>query len=131
MDASRLQGFRILKSEWFATLEDVTSGDSGLMFGVCHDLTTAEIVATFDADPQRAGDPTESENALRPVWGFGVMSANDGGGVLHDKGEWKPQWSFPEGTELRIWARNTSADIWTTGAQLNLVQKIYGVWLKD
>ncbi len=130
-NSSREQGFRILKSEWYATLKGYTDGEGPWVFGLCQDLTAAQITAVFDAVPQFAGDGVENFDAMRPLWILGIMSSEGNMDQTTRSGEWKPKWSFPEGVPLKAFIWNASAGTLTTGATLILVAKNYGVWLRD
>ncbi len=132
-DASRLQGFRILRTEYYGSIKNLTEGEGPLLLGLTHDLSNAEIAETFLGDPQRTHDPVETEKAGRPVWGLESLAIDvNGQGKMVFQGVAKIGWSVPEGTALKwfIMNMNQSAAM-TTGATLVLFAKHFGVWLKD
>ncbi len=61
IDTARIQGFRILKTEWYVSMRNATTGEGGFLLGMCHDLTAAELASMVDADPQRPKDTAASE----------------------------------------------------------------------
>ncbi len=132
IDGSRIQGFRVLRTEYYAALKGSTSGEGPILLYLNHDLTVAEADATFAADPQRPKDPTASEAANRPVWPLEIFfntAAGNGNVVL--KGVKKLGWSFQEGTILKWSARNMSTSTLTTGSTVRIFAKHFGVWLRD
>ncbi len=132
IDAGRLQGFRVLRTEYFVIMRGATVGDDPVVFGLCHDLSNAEIAETFGADPQRPGDPGLEEMAMRPVWVLGSLAANnDGDGRVVLDGVKKLGWSIQEGTPLKWFAFNHGPGALSTGGEINILAKHFGVWLKD
>ncbi len=130
IDASRLQGFRILKSQVFVALKDITEGEGPILIVMAHDLTATEVEETLGADPQRSGDPDLEARAMRPVWPVGLLMETVGGKTVLEK-EMKIGWSFPEGTILKFYAINRDNATLTTGASMNVTAKHFGVWLRD
>ncbi len=131
IDAARLQGFRVLRSEWYCTLSGLTAGEGPVLVGMAHDLTATEIKECIEADPQRSGDPGEEEKSKRAVWPLALMMNLSNDGMLNAEGVKKLGWSFPEGTILKYWAYNVASGDLTTGAVWFLLVKHFGVWLKD
>ncbi len=132
IDASRLQGFRILKTQYYFALKSMTPDEGPIMMHLAHDLTAAEMEETIGADPQRSGDPTLEPRALRPVWPLGLLGNDtEGNAGVFLQGEIKLGWSFPEGTILKIGAENISGSALTTGAVVRGRMKHFGVWLRD
>lgn len=129
-DTTRLQGFRVLRTEWFAQWDDFTAGEGPVVWGFCGDLTAAEVAEVFLADPQRANDTNLAEQAERPLWIQDIYS-DIGDSYCISKGVWKPNWSFPEGTPLKAFAFNPNSEAITTGSTMLIVAKHFGVWLKD
>ncbi len=132
IDPSRLQGFRVLRTEWYLGMRSATTGDGPFVVGLSHDLTGDEVSTCIGGDPQRSNDPVESEEANRPVWAITALHPNaDGDGKIVDHGVTKIGWSIPEGTSLKWWVMNGGNITLTTGAVVNILAKHFGVWLKD
>ncbi len=132
IDSSRLQGFRVLRTEYFITWREATSGEGPIIVGMAHDLSNDETKETWSADPQRKGDPEADSGArvMRPVWPLEAFLAETAGGRRVAKGVVKIGWSFPEGTPLKWWVLNQGI-ILTNGSDIDIIAKHYGVWLKD
>ncbi len=132
IDASRIQGFRILKTQYFMSMRGATTGQGGLLVGMSHALSNSELGEMLDANPQRPKDTAASEQARRPAWPLEILMANaDGDGRVSAQGEAKIGWSIQEGTGLDWWLMNASNSTLTTGAVIVVIAKHFGVWLKD
>ncbi len=132
IDGARLQGFCVLRTEWFVTVKALTAGEGPLLLTLAHDLTTAEVQETIGADPQRSNDPESSARSKQPLWPLThLFNKTDTGSLIMDKGVTKIGWSIPEGTALKWGIVNVSANDLTTGATLFVTAKHFGVWLKD
>lgn len=134
IDNTNEQGFKVLRTEWFIGIYQMKE-DERILVGLCHDLTKEEVAEAINATPKRAGDPGESEKAMRPIWPL----ANFAGGLsstatdhFQDKGVAKLGWSFPEGTQLKWFAYNhdNSAAL-IGGIEVFVIAKHFGVWLRD
>ncbi len=130
-DSSRLQGFRILRTDYWMHLKGLTAGEGPVIAGLCGDLTIAEISEVFAADPQRSNDTNLSEQAMRPLWPLEILTDVGETPRIVAQGTVKLGWSFPEGVPMKAFVHNPSADNITTGAVLIMVMKHFGVWLKD
>ncbi len=132
IDASRLQGFRVLKTQYFVVCQGMTADEGPVMLFLNHDLSATEQEECLGADPQRSGDPDKESRAMRPVWPLGTFFKDSAGnGQLVLDGEIKLGWSFPEGTDLKWMVQNVGAQTMTTGANYRIIAKHFGVWLRD
>ena len=136
IDASRLQGFRVLKSQYAFILKGLTAEEGPIRVLIGHDLTNTEAEEAIGADPQRSNDPTSDASARskRPIFVLnpGVFFKDAAGnGNLLIEGEIKLGWSFPEGTILKYYFENFGLSTMTTGAVIAGRVKHYGVWLRD
>ncbi len=131
LDSSRLQGFKLLRTEYDVQVFGLTAAEGPVHVSLCHDLTTTEHEETLGGDPQRAKDPDLSEKAMRPVWPLGHLYHEGGIGVTSLRGVIKLGWSFPEGTPMKWCFNNRFGTSLTTGAQVRLTAKHFGVWLRD
>ncbi len=136
-DISWTEDFRCLKSEIFAMLDGITTGEGArLVLGIANgDLTAAQIAECLQADgPGDRNDTVPGERAERPVWIIGAVVGDLVGArfVGHNGGplmEWKKRWTFsnPEGLEFFIY--NQSGTALTTGATVRIDATHFGVWL--
>ncbi len=132
------EDFRILKTELYAHIKNLTGGDGeGLLLGLANgELTVAEIVECIEADgPEDRNDRVLQERAERfvkliagvitPLGILNTQFLNENGGPMITV---KPRWTFsdPEGWDYFVY--NTSDDI-TTGATCTLTAVHYGVWV--
>ncbi len=134
IDAGRLQGFRVLRTEYFIVLRGVVIAFDNILVGLAADLSIAEIKEAIEADPQRSNDPNLSEQAKRPLWPLELMGAASVtlNGNLYAKGVHKLGWSIPEGVSLFWFVFNMDdIDQLTTGLNIQIIAKHFGVWLKD
>lgn len=127
-----------MKTEWLATYNDWKIESGPVMFGLAVGLSAAEIEEALEADPQQFMDPAESEKANRPVWVLGMVtrrsSVTEDSGMIPTTGVFETinlKWSVIEGRDLYFWCYNIGPDALTTGSQLRLNCKHYGVWLRD
>ncbi len=132
IDALRLNGFRLLKTEYYLKMVGATTGESPLLFGIEHDLTAAEVAQTISADPQRPNDPESSARAMQPVWPMAVLAANaDGDGKIWAEGVITIGWSAQEGTQFSWFVHNFGTINLTSGSFIRVIAKHFGVWLRD
>ncbi len=135
IDATREEGFRILKTEYFVHFEGKTTAEGPVMFGFAANLNAAEIEEAIEADPQQRADDPEMHNAMRPVWVLGVIpklsTEQDQSFPGNVKGIFNPRWSIPEGKGASWWAYNNSSGALTTGLLIKIMAKHFGVWLRD
>ena len=135
IDQSRLQGFRVLKSQYVFVITGLAV-DQPVRMLFAHDLSNTETEEAIGADPQRPGDPTGDSAARtkRPTWpldpGVFLNDAN-GNGQLILQGEIKLGWSIQEGTVLKFQFENIGGATLTTGAIVTGRVKHFGVWLRD
>ena len=135
IDASRAQGFRLLKTQYWVEVIGKTNDQGGIIVGLSHNLSVTEIKECIEADPQgsKAIHRPESEASSRPIWPLVLIPSTVTS--IEDKlvamGELKPGWSAPEGSTFNWFAFNLSTGTLTTGTQVKIFAKHYGVWLKD
>lgn len=132
------EDFRLLKSEFMAIVEGLTSAEGrGLVIGIADgELTAIEIAECLQADgPGDRNDNEANERATRPVWLIGALDIS-GQTIGRFRGsmgsflmEWKKRWTFsnPEGLEFFVY--NQSGTALTTGATVRVDATHYGVWL--
>ncbi len=133
------EDFRLLKSEVYALVEGLTSGEGqGLVLGIADgELTAIEINECLQADgPGDRNQNVQRERAERPVWiigGMGALIDQDIGRFLGREGgplmEWKKRWTFSDPEGLEFFVYNQSGTALTTGATVRLDATHYGVWV--
>ncbi len=133
IDAARLHGFRVLKTEYFIEATGKTSGEGPIMIGLAVDVTATGVKNAIESDPQSTGDEVGQAEALTPVWPLKMLPKAFTNG---DIGEYvsmrsvNPGWSVPEGLGMQWWAFNMGASL-TTGTVIRIFAKHFGVWLRD
>ncbi len=134
IDASRRQGFRLIKSEYTIEVKGKTTNEGPLQIGVGFNLTAVEIADGIEGDPQGERDPAASEEAQRPIFPLITVGKNvtdilpfDGGGFREKK--WN--WSIREGEGMFVYAYNWDSGALTTGTTVEVIFKHQGVWLRD
>lgn len=133
--------FRILKSEIFAFIGTLTSGEGpGLIFGLADgELSTGEIGAVINTDgPLGPNDIAVAQIAERPVFVLGQLDDLGASGIKgHFRSEgggpkivFNPRWTFAHTTSWNWFIFNNTGANLTTGATVRLVVKNYGVWVR-
>ncbi len=136
--------FRMLKSEIFCRINTLTAGEgSGLLLLLADgDLSVTEISEAVNVDgPLGPNDAVAAALAERLVLNVGAV---EGGGddaaaptqrVVRDMNSnapfciVKPRWSFQR-TKSWNWVAFNRGDALTTGAQIRIDAKSYGVWVR-
>ncbi len=134
IDTSRLNGFRVLKTQYWIGVQGKTTAEGPVEIGAEIGLDATEVKECIEADPQNSGEAGAIEQSLRPVWPL-VMIKREGTGILTwmdgQFREWKPQWSVPEGQGLFWYAFNYGGSALTSGTVVKIIAKHFGVWLRD
>ncbi len=133
IDAAQEQGFRVLKAQSFIAVTGLTATEGPVLIGASGPgMNAAEIEECLEANPALSTDISASEEAMRPIWPLGMKIGtleqvlNNGNFI-----EWKPRWSWPEGTVLNWWVYNISTGALQTGGLVHIQTKFFGVWLRD
>ncbi len=132
IDASRENGFRIMKTEAWMTFGGMTAGEGPLIVGFACNATVSQVESTIEVDDQSSTDSQLSGVSRRPVWPMWMI----GLGLTTEAQEMyriiNPKWSVPEGEAAVWWVYNAdSTNALTTGGQVNIFAKHSGVWLRD
>ncbi len=133
IDANKENGFRILRSEWKATLGGIAASEGPILFGfAAGSLTAQQIEDCLESDPQKQYVPDVTEESMRPVWPLALFfKSASGDGHVNAEGVAKFNWSIPEGDFASWWAYHMGSGTLTTGATMSYAVKHFGVWLKD
>ncbi len=132
-----LERFRMLKSEMWATITGLTSGEgTGLILGLADgDLTLAEIEGAIETDgPLGPNDITGENIAMRPVWKIGAVDRETGTEAIFENEHGghmlivKPRWTFARTKSWNWFVYNLGASL-TTGGTVNIRGKHFGVWV--
>ncbi len=133
-----LEDFRLLKSEYFLSLEGATfvSGDGPLIFGIADGkLTVAEIAAALTVDgPLGRQDTINRELAERPVWPLAQIDFAAQPGDNSDPSHMplvvtKPRWTFSNPDGFVYFVYNMGSGALTTGGILFVQATHFGVWV--
>lgn len=128
--------YRIISVQFTYGVSDLASvSDDGHEFGLAHsDYSDAEIEECLEASGSvNAGDLVTQEQADRKVRIIGQMvgAGASGSGLSFNHGmpvKTRLNWAMTIGDLLKIWIRNASGVVWTTGASLD-AQGV--MWVKD
>ncbi len=136
--------FRMLKAEVFCRINGLTSGEgSGLLLLLADgDLTVTEVGEAVNIDgPLGPNDAVNAALAERLVLNIGAVEGNGDDAaaptarVIKDMLSNapfcvpKPRWSFQR-TKSWNWVIFNRGDALTTGAQVRIDAKSYGVWVR-
>ncbi len=128
--------YRVMSLDMSWSLADLgATSDDGQEFGVAHsDYSDAEIEECLESITAiDKGDKIAQERADRLVRTIGQMTGAPGTGAGLSFNDGKPvktklNWHMSIGDTLRVWIRNGSGAVYTTGASV-LASGNY--WLKD
>ncbi len=134
--ASATDPVRIMSVNYVYAISDIGAGvDDGQEFGLAHsDYTDTEIEECLEAAASfDLGNKVAQEQANRLVRSIGIMTGSPGNDFGMSFNDGKPMktklnWLISSGDNLRLWVRNGSANVYTTGARL-IVQG--DTWVKD
>lgn len=132
IDSSRLNGFRVMKTEYWISYEGKTTAQGPIMVGYSPTLTAQQVENGIEADPQVSSAVDETAKSKAPIFPLEMIGA-EGTAKVEDsfKGSFNPRWSTPEGVSAIWWAYNMDAAVLTTGLLIHIFAKHYGVWLRD
>ncbi len=134
IDTAKENGFRILKTIYYAFWRGFTAGEGPIIWGYTAGMSAGNVALAIQADPAGAGPEvlTGRLQANFPVFPLGLMSAEDAAQLMvTGEGTHNMKWSIPEGSALNWWVFNPSGSTLTTGGTLKIVAKHFGVWLRD
>ncbi len=137
IDATREQGFRIVKSVYHISLRDKTTQQGPIMFGVGLNTDAAGVEAALEADPQNRTDEISHPDGvfIKPITQVSRIMANSNSTGPLDPGievsYGKNGWSVIEGEKMMFWAYNMGDATLTTGTVFDIFVEHFGVWLND
>lgn len=131
--------FRILKTEYMATLQNAThqAGDGPIELYMANgDLSLADFEESIEATgPLNRNDRDVNEKVMRWSKCMGQIAFiphNGGAGALLPAnggvGSITPRWTFSKGVGWQFLAYNTGGAL-TTGSTIKIRLKHYGVWV--
>ena len=136
LTAATTDPLRIISANLSYSITDIPALiDDGYEFGLCHsDYTDAEVEECIEAQQTiDLGNKVAQEQGNRLVRSVGRMTGTlniDGGSEFNDGKPMKTRlnWRMSSGDSLKIYIRNSSDTIWTTGAQIAVLGDL---WVKD
>ncbi len=132
-----LERFRMLRTEIYAVVTNLTSGEgTGLLFVLSDgQYLESEVEAAIEADgPLGPNDEITSDIADRPVWFAGAVDRETGTEAIFENAEGghvmviKPRWTFGRTKSWNFHVYNLGS-ILTTGASVIIRVKSFGVWV--
>ncbi len=127
--------YRIMSVSFTYGLSDLgATSDDGQEFGLAHsDYSDAEIEECLEAVNINVGDKIAQERANRLVRTIGqfVGAPGTGAGLNWNDGKrvkTRLNWGMTIGDVLRVWVRNASGTVYTTGATIDVIGDM---WVKD
>lgn len=131
IDASRLNGFRVVKVEYWACYSGKTAAEGPIMVGLSFGQASADIDACIEADPQGHLEDRDDGDTKRPLFPLFMLEKDNASSSEAIHGTINPRWSVPEGYAMNYFAYNMDGSALTTGTEIQIFAKIYGVWLRD
>ncbi len=136
LTVSSVNPYRLISFDLAWSMTNVTGIDDGQEFGIAHsDYSAAEIEECLEAQTSiDQGNKVEQERANRLVRSIGMMGQAgvvDLGGREFNNGrrvKTKLNWAIGIGDKIRMWIRNGSGTVYTTGATLTCIGD---AWIKD
>ncbi len=132
-----LERFRMLRSEMFAAITALTTGEgTGLLIGLADgDFSLPEIEEAIEANgPLGPNDKVTEAIAERPVWLTGAVDRETGTEAIFENENGghmlvvKPRWTFARTKSWNFFVYNLGATM-TTGATVLIRVKSFGVWV--
>ncbi len=139
IDASRENGFRLVKSDVHMTMSGKTTAEGPLVVGLAGNFASLqEVTDVLDNDPQsRNADMKRGKGTFLKILGtIGLVpttipSSDTGVGIHFEISYGKNGWSIPEGQKVFFWVRNNDSSALTTGTVVQFTAEHFGVWLND
>lgn len=124
------EDFRMTKMEVFGFWKDVGDEESIIIGLADAELSDAEIEECIEATPLDRNDHLNLERSHRPVWPVAILTNdNSGNGSRTFSTTVVPRWTFSNADGWKWWAYNPDDAALTTGSELILFQKWFGVWV--
>ncbi len=132
-----LERFRMLKTEIWATITGMTSGEmTGMTIGLADgDYSVSEIQAAMvNEGPLGPNDKANEDISDRVTWLAGAIDRETGTEAIFENEQGghmltlKPRWTFARTKSWNWFLFNTGAAP-TTGATVSIVVKSFGVWV--
>lgn len=137
IDASRENGFRIMKTEYEIDYRGKTASEGPVEIGFAYNQSATLIGETLADDPQSRVEDENAGETKRPVYPLEMVPYN----VTNKHGtnptvptalrSMTARWSIPEGNKFDAYAYNWGGGALTTGMTITIRCKHYGVWLRD
>ncbi len=135
-DDNLLEDFRIVKIDYWMSMrpaQAIVVLDGPLLVGIADSsLTAAEIEEAIESQVLNSNS-TSSEESMRAVWPLEVFNLSDpDGGPQSDltrKDSKNLKWTFNNPNGWQWWVYNMSPFAITTGSQLIINAKAFGVWV--
>ncbi len=130
IDASRENGFRIIKSKVNFGFHSKTVDEGPVVFGMAIGMTAAQIKAALEDDPQISSAVLSKSKSmwLKPL-GVVPFTAVEEESAVHRLMTIPVGWSVIEGSLLSYWGYAQGA--LTTGMVITIFAEHLGVWLRD
>ncbi len=141
IDASRLQGFHLIWIKLAGFFAGKTTTEGPLIYGICANLTAAELAAILVEDIQSRSDPVaKGPGSWYRILSLIGLDATEGA-VPHNQASTEVQsvvpfekimvkWTIPEGEQFNFFLFNQGAAL-TTGMTLRQSCEYFGAWLRD
>ncbi len=137
IDASRLQGSRVVKIRAHMEFLAKTSGEGPWVVGYNIDTTTQETADALNADPQHRSDPSglAQQNKVVPIWVIpfsataSLTTLESHEMEMHDI--YLPYKDVIEGSQLNWFVFNLEAATQTSGAAVRITHVIVEEWRAD
>lgn len=136
-----VEDFRMIKSEILLTISGTQADEKPILVGIANgNLSVGEIAEALAVDgPLGPTEAIEGERVMRGVWIIGSThgeSAADSDFTWNDKKGGTTHvlsiptaWTFSNADGWNFWIMNDSGAILTTGADVRLRAKHFGVWV--
>ncbi len=135
--AANLQGFRVAKVRIAAQLDQKTTAEGPLVWGLAANMSAAQIEAAIEITrTSSTGTTQKGPGAWLKILGLIPFAMTAGpitgsNNLSAEMMEVLVNWSTIEGQDFSLFVYNQGAGAITTGAFILAVMEIYGVWLRD
>lgn len=125
------EDFRVTKLDYWMAVDGLAGGERILVGMADGELSISEIEEALESGPIDRNDNAVLEQSHRPVWPLEILQGTSTvvEGKTVAQGSVTPRWTFGDADSWEWWVYNLESGALTTGADLKIFTKWFGVWV--